>query len=136
MEKLILIGKLGRDPETKEYSGKSMTKFSVAIDKKVKGQKETKWYSCVAFDKLGEIAMLYLKKGCTVYLEGNPSSRLYKNKDGQEVMSNELAVNFMEITSFPPGERTQGNANGNVAPRQDNGAFGGTKFDDLGDLPF
>ena len=92
VNKVILIGNLGRDPESRAMqSGGKVVSFSVATGEswtdKNSGERleKTQWHRVAIFnEKLGEIAEKYLKKGSTVYLEGALESRKYTDKDGQE----------------------------------------------------
>ncbi len=92
VNKVILIGNLGRDPEARTMqSGGKVVSFSIATseswnDKNSGERKEkTQWHRIAIFnEKLGEVAEKYLKKGSTVYLEGALESRKYTDKDGQE----------------------------------------------------
>jgi single-strand DNA-binding protein len=88
VNKVILIGNLGRDPETRyTNSGSSVTTFSVATsdqftDKGGNRQERTDWHNIVVWGKQGELCAQYLKKGRQVYLEGRISYREYEAKDG------------------------------------------------------
>jgi single-strand DNA-binding protein len=92
VNKVILIGNLGRDPESRTMqSGGKVVSFSIATSEswndKMSGERKekTQWHRIAIFnEKLGEIAEKYLKKGSTVYLEGSLESRKYTDKDGQE----------------------------------------------------
>ena len=88
VNKVILIGNLGRDPETRyTNSGSSVTTFSVATsdtfnDKGGNRQERTDWHNIVVWGKQGEMCAQYLKKGRQVYIEGRISYREYEAKDG------------------------------------------------------
>jgi single-strand DNA-binding protein len=92
VNKVILIGNLGRDPEVRTMqSGGKVVSFSIATSEswndKMSGERKekTQWHRIAIFnEKLGEIAEKYLKKGSTVYLEGALESRKFTDKDGQE----------------------------------------------------
>jgi single-strand DNA-binding protein len=92
VNKVILIGNLGRDPEARTMqTGGKVVSFSIATSEswndKASGERreKTQWHRIAIFnEKLGEIAERYLKKGSTVYLEGALESRKYTDKDGQE----------------------------------------------------
>ena len=100
VNKVILIGNLGRDPEVRTMqSGGRVVSFSVATgeswtDKNSGERREkTQWHRIAIFnEKLGEIAEKYLKKGSTVYLEGALESRKYTDKDGQERETTEIVL--------------------------------------------
>lgn len=88
LNKVMLIGFLGRDPEIKYMSsGKPICNFSIATgeswkDKEGNQQEKTEWHRIVAFGKLAEIAGEYLSKGAKVYLEGKLQTRSWDDKDG------------------------------------------------------
>ena len=92
VNKVILIGNLGRDPEARTMqSGGKVVSFSIATSEswndKASGERKdkTQWHRIAIFnEKLGEIAEKYLKKGSNVYVEGTLESRKYTDKDGQE----------------------------------------------------
>lgn len=93
MQKIQIIGRLGKDPETTN----SATKFSVAVSEKYKDKETTEWFNCVAFSKLGEVCQTYLKKGSKVYVEGKQST--YKGEKGYFYS---LVVNNMEMLDGKP----------------------------------
>jgi len=88
VNKVILIGNLGRDPETRyTNSGSSVTNFSIATkdsfaDKSGARQERTDWHNIIVWGKQGEACAQYLKKGSPVYVEGRISYREYEAKDG------------------------------------------------------
>ncbi|MEO6353560.1 MAG: single-stranded DNA-binding protein, partial [Burkholderiaceae bacterium] len=91
VNKVIIVGNLGRDPETRYMpSGDAMTTIAVATtdswkDKSTGEKKETtEWHRITFFGKLAEIAGQYLKKGSQVYIEGSLRTRKYTDKDGVE----------------------------------------------------
>ena len=91
VNKAILVGVLGRDPETKTFpNGGSLTQFSIATseswtDKNTGERKEhTEWHRITASNRLGEIAQQYLKKGSKVYIEGKLKTRQWTDQNGQE----------------------------------------------------
>ena len=106
VNKVILIGRLGADPEVRYTTeGSSVASFRIATtetwkDKSGSKQERTEWHSIVAWRRLGEIAGEYLKKGSLVYIEGRIRSREYEAKDGtkrkvfeiEAVVPDELAI--------------------------------------------
>ncbi len=91
MNKIIIIGNLGRDPELNYTpSGTAMTKFSVADSRRWRDKQsgeqreETTWFNVVAWDQLAETCNQYLHKGSKVFIEGRMTSRKYTDKDGNE----------------------------------------------------
>jgi single-strand DNA-binding protein len=101
VNKVILVGRLGRDPETRFTSGgQAVANFSVATDESYKDrngerQKRTEWHKIVVWGKQAEIAQQYLKKGSLVFIEGRIQSREWQDKEGQKRTSFEIvASNF------------------------------------------
>jgi single-strand DNA-binding protein len=101
VNKVILVGRLGRDPETRYTSGgQAVANFSVATDETYKDrngerQKRTEWHKIVVWAKQAEIAQQYLKKGSLVFIEGRIQSREWQDKEGQKRTSFEIvATNF------------------------------------------
>src|SRR3712207_380709 len=90
LNKLMIIGHLGADPETRfSAEGKPITHFRVAVNRTRRGAdgqaaEEVEWFRCVAFERLAEIAGEYLAKGRAVYVEGRLQSRKYTGNDGVE----------------------------------------------------
>lgn len=103
LNKVILIGRLGRDPETRFMAnGEAVCNFSVATsekytDKNGQRQEATEWHNVTMYRKLAEIAGQYLKKGSKVYLEGRIQSRKYQGKDGIERTAYDIIVNEMKM---------------------------------------
>src|SRR5216110_2242666 len=101
VNKVILVGRLGRDPETRYTGGgQAVANFSVATDETYKDkagdrQKRTEWHKIVVWGKQAEIAQQYLKKGSLVFVEGRIQSREWQDKEGQKRTSFEVvASNF------------------------------------------
>src|ERR1700727_1095694 len=99
VNKVILVGRLGRDPETRYTGGgQAVANFSVATDETYKDkngerQKRTEWHKIVVWGKQAEIAQQYLKKGSLIYLEGRIQSREWQDKEGQKRTSFEIVAN-------------------------------------------
>ena len=114
LNKVMLIGRLGRDPETRYTSGgQAVANFSVATDETYKDrngerQKRTEWHKIVVWGKQAEIAQQYLKKGSLIFIEGRIQSREWQDKEGQKRTSFEIvATNFRML-----GGRGEGMAAG------------------------
>ena len=102
MNKAILIGNVGKEPELrKTQSGTSVANFSLATSKKVKGEDKTEWHRIVAWDKLAEIIEKYLHKGDKVMIEGEIETREYE-KDGRKVYTTEIRAWNMEMLGGKP----------------------------------
>ncbi len=106
VNKVILVGRLGRDPETRYTgAGQAVCNFSLATDETFKDrygerQKRTEWHKIVVWGKQAEIAQQYLKKGSQIYLEGRIQSREWTDKEGQKRTSYEIvATNFRMLGS-------------------------------------
>ena len=104
VNKVILVGRLGRDPETRYTGGgQAVANFSVATDETFKDrngvqQKRTEWHKIVAWAQKAEFAQKYLKKGSLIYIEGKIQSREWQDKEGQKRTSYEIiASNFRFI---------------------------------------
>ena len=103
LNKVILIGRLGRDPEVRYMpNGEAVCNFSVATsekytDKTAQRQEATEWHNVTMYRKLAEIAGQYLTKGSQVYLEGKIQSRKYQGKDGIERTAYDIIANEMKM---------------------------------------
>lgn len=119
VNKVILVGTLGRDPETKTFpNGGSLTQFSIATsevwtDKNTGERKEqTEWHRIVLHNRLGEIAQQFLRKGSKVYIEGSLRTRQWTDQNGQERYTTEIRGDQMQmLDARQQGE--QGFAGGN-----------------------
>ncbi len=104
VNKAIIIGTLGRDPEVKYTAGGSaVVNISVATNETWKdkstgeNQERTEWHRIVIFGKLAEIAAQYLKKGSQVYFEGRIQTRKWQGQDGQDRYTTEIVANEMQM---------------------------------------
>jgi len=114
VNKVILVGRLGRDPETR-YTGRgqAVANFSMATDESYKDkngerQKRTEWHKIVVWGKQAEIAQQYLKKGSLIFVEGRIQSREWQDKEGQKRTSFEIVVSNFRML----GSRAEGAAAG------------------------
>jgi single-strand DNA-binding protein len=150
VNKVILIGNLGQDPDTRYMpSGKAVTNIRIATseswkDKQTGDQQErTEWHSIVMYDKLGEIAAEYLRKGSQVYIEGKLRTRKWQDKEGKDRYTTEIVAREMQMLG---GRGGAGGGGGGGEPRSSKPAAsedrssppprdeGGGEFDD--DIPF
>lgn len=100
LNKVMLIGRLGRDPETKtSHTGTPVAKFSLATDSKRNGEKTTEWHRCVAFQKTADLIGQLLRKGAMVYVEGRIRYDSYENKEGHKVTTTDIIVDTFQILS-------------------------------------
>ena len=103
LNKVILIGNLGRDPEVRYLpSGDAVANFSIATsenwkDRNGQRQERTEWHNISMFGRLAEIAGQYLKKGSKVYIEGRIQSRKYTGKDGIERTAYDIVASEMKM---------------------------------------
>jgi len=138
VNKAILIGNLGRDPEIKYTpSGQAVTNFSIATterykDKNGEQQERTTWHNIVAWGRQAEIAKEYLAKGSPVYIEGRIDNRSYEDKDGNKRYISEIVVQRLQLL----GRRGESSSSYDQSPPPppDNFPDGGSGDDD--DLPF
>ncbi|MDB5798464.1 MAG: ssb [Paucimonas sp.] len=122
VNKVIIVGNLGRDPETRSMpSGDSVTNIAVATtdswkDKTTGEKKEqTEWHRVSFFGRLAEIAAQYLRKGSQVYIEGSLRTRKYTDKDGVEKYATEIRAETMQMLGSKQGS----------APMDEGGGYGG-----------
>ncbi len=112
VNKVILVGRLGRDPETRfTPGGQAVANVSLATDETFKDrngerQKRTEWHRLVIWGKQAEIAQKYLKKGSLIYVEGRIQSRQWDDKEGQKRTSFDIVVNNFRML----GGRGEGGA--------------------------
>lgn len=111
VNKVILVGNLGRDPELKYTpSGTAVVNFTIATnevwkDKEGQKQEHTEWHRVVAFGKLAETCGEYLRKGKQVYVEGSIRSRTYKDREGAEKTAMEIRLDTMVMLGRIEGGR-------------------------------
>ena len=135
VNKVILLGHLGKDPEVKKLdSGKSVANFSLAtseVYKNKEGEKvtNTEWHNIVLWSPLAEIAESYLKKGSQLYLEGKISNRSYEDKDGVKKYISEVVGRDITLLGRPPNESSGESSN-------NEGSAGSSVSDEVDDLPF
>jgi len=134
VNKVILIGNLGRDPETRYTTGgDAITNLNIATseqwkDKNGEKQEKTEWHRVVLFGRQAEIAGEYLKKGRSVYIEGRLQTRKYTDKDGVEKYSTEIVGDRMQLLGSREGSGGGGDADfggGGGAARSSGGGGGG-----------
>ena len=157
VNKVILVGNLGRDPEMRYMpSGDALASFSIATtdnwkDKNGQKQERTEWHRISMFGKLAEIAGEYLKKGSSVYIEGRLQTRKWQDKEGNERQTTEVVADRMQMLGGRSGANTyevmddEASAPADI-PRQSAPSqrpapagkpAGGTGFDDFeDDIPF
>lgn len=122
INKVILIGNLGGDPEVKYTAGGSaVTNVTIATSENWKdkttgeNQERTEWHRVVFFGKLAEIAGEYLKKGSQVYVEGRLQTRKWQDKEGQDRYTTEIVANEMQMLGGRGGGAASGGMESNRA---------------------
>lgn len=105
VNKVILLGRLGRDPKTSDAQGLAICRLALATTRRYKGRdgekkEETEWHNVVMFGKTAEIAQQYLQKGSEVYIEGRLRTRSYE-KDGVKRYSTEIIGESMQLGARP-----------------------------------
>ncbi len=112
LNKVMIIGNLGRDPEMRYTpSGQAVTQFTVAVNRNYKGQdgnwqEETEWFRVVAWAQLGERVAENLRKGMKVYVEGRLQTRQWEDQQGQKRYTTELIAN--QVTNLDRRPREEG----------------------------
>ena len=152
INKVILVGNLGQDPETRYMpSGGAVTNFTVATneswkDKQTGEQKErTEWHKVAMFGRLAEIAAEYLRKGSQVYIEGRLQTRKWQDRDGNDRWTTEIVANEMQMLGGRGGGGGYSGGSGGGSGGASGGSSGGSDggpapsppaddFDD--DIPF
>ena len=116
VNKVMLLGNLGRDPEVRTFpNGDSVCNFSIATstswkDKNSGDKKEkTEWHNIVMYRKLAEIAGEYLKKGSSVFVEGSLQTRKWQTKDGQDRYTTEVVADTMQMLGGKDDRRSSSN---------------------------
>lgn len=135
LNKVILIGRVGKDPETRFLSnGDSVSSFSIATsekwnDKSGETQERTEWHNCVAFRKLADVIAQWVKKGALLCVEGKIRTEKWTDKDGADRHSTKIYVDQMQMLG---GKRAEEPAAPKAPPKATADAFDG--MDD--DIPF
>ena len=131
VNKVILVGRLGRDPETRyTSSGQAVCNFTMATDSSYKNrttgerQKLTEWHRIVMWGKLAEIGQQYLKKGMLVFVEGRLQTRQWDDKrDGSKKTSTEIVANEMRMLTSRAGGGAAAPSTGMGAPARQHEEF-------------
>ena len=150
MNKIIVIGNVGRDPEMRyTASGQAVTSFSIASNRRYRAadgeqREETEWFNVSAFGRLSEICNQYLTRGQQVYVEGRLRGRSYTDKDGQPRYSLDITLIEMQMLGRRgENEYGGGGGGGGYGDRESDGggrgmadAGGPPPYDETDDLPF
>lgn len=143
VNKAILVGNLGRDPELRYLpNGDAVANFSIATtetwkDKEGNKQEATEWHRISFFGRLAEVCGQYLKKGSAVYIEGSIRTRKWQDKEGQDRYTTEIKGERMQMLGGrSDGEQRSAPPQGS-APRADRPAAPSGSFEDFeDDIPF
>ena len=126
VNKVILVGNLGNDPEVRyANNGAAIANLSIATSESWKDkntgeqQEKTEWHRVVMFNRLGEIAGEYLRKGSKIYIEGKLQTRKWQDQSGQDRYSTEIVASEMQMLDSRGDNMGQGGGGGyQSAPRQ------------------
>jgi single-strand DNA-binding protein len=136
VNKVILIGNLGRDPELRYTpNGQAVANFTLATsenwtNKSGEREERTEWHRIVAWGRTAELCAQYLAKGRTVYIEGRLQTREWENKEGQKQRTTEVQAQTVQFLGSPRGEGTsQGGGAGRSGQTQTRGAGDGSSAD-------
>ncbi len=128
INKVIIVGNLGNDPEVRyTASGAAVATLSIATsdswkDKNTGEQQErTEWHRVVMFNRLGEIAGEYLRKGSQVYIEGKLQTNKWQDKEGQDRYTTEIIANEMQMLGGRGGDASAGNSPMQNRPQSNQG---------------
>ena len=150
VNKVILVGNLGKDPEVKQISpNQTVCQFRIAtgeswIDKAGQKQERTEWHSIVVWGKMAEICGKYLAKGRQVYVEGRLQTRSWEDQQGQKRYTTEVIANTVQFLGGVGNERSAGSGMSSSGSNYGSGAsaFGATdfgpepSFDQNDEIPF
>ena len=127
MNKVILMGRLTRDPEVRYSQGENamaIARYSLAVDRRFKreGDEQTAdFINCVAFGKAGEFAEKYLKKGTKIAVVGRIQTGSYTNKDGQRVYTTDVVVEEQEFAESKNSGSSDGQSSAPTSPFSSDG---------------
>ena len=113
MNKVMLIGRLGVDPELKQAGSSNVCNFTLATtekwtDKSGEKKERTEWHRIIAWGKQGEVCAKFLKKGSQVYVEGKIQTRSWENKEGKTQYATEILLDGFEfLGGKPAAQQTQ-----------------------------
>lgn len=136
VNKVILVGHLGKDPETRYMTnGEAVTNFSIATtetwkDKSGEKQEKVEWHNITAYRKLAEIISQYVKKGALIYIEGKLQTRKWQDKEGKDRYTTEIIADQMQML----GGKSEQQDNKEPAKKEQVAPQKNDNFDD--DIPF
>ena len=136
VNKVILIGRVGRDPEIRQMqSGKSVVNLSLATTSKRKDRdgefvEDTQWHRLTAYDKLAEIIGKYVQKGSLIYIEGSLKYGKFTDKDGNEKNTTDIVIGQMQMLG------SKGESHSETRRNHENEQQRQQSFDEDDDIPF
>ena len=129
INKVILIGNLGADPDTRmTQQGSAVTNLNIATDESYKDKNtgqmvpKTEWHRVVMFNRLAEIAKDYLKKGSKIYIEGRLQTRKWQDQGGQDRYTTEIVANELQMLDSKPSSGNYEQPQNNAGYAQNNNA--------------
>lgn len=140
VNKVIVVGRLGADPEIKTVSGgQTVARLSIATsenwtDKQGQKQERTEWHRVVVWGKLAELCGKYLSKGRQAYIEGRLQTRSWEDQQGQKKFTTEIVANTVQFLGGGQGAGATNSGGGNDFPTQDFGPE--PAFDNSDEIPF
>ena len=111
LNKVMLIGRIGRDPESKTAGGSTLASFSVATSYGTGDKQKTEWHQVTAWEKLGEFAQKYLHKGDKVYVEGRISYNTVGEGEARKTFTQITATSLISLSGKPAEAGSQSNSN-------------------------
>ena len=144
VNKVILVGNLGKDPEVRYLEGgTAVANFTLATSETYKDRNsgerktQTEWHNIVLWRGLAEVAEKYLKKGSQVYVDGKLRTRSWDDKDGNTRYTTEIVGDNMTMLGGRPSDRNESQpGERNTAPKQEQAAASSNKEEEEDDLPF
>lgn len=131
MNHFVGIGRLVRDPEVRyTQSGKACAKFTLAIDRRGKGEKQADFIQCIAWEKTAEVIAQYVSKGKKIAVEGRIQTRSYDAQDGTKRYVTEVVVTYMEFCD------SKGGGTSSAGSSEQQGVFDGSRAVSASDIPF
>ena len=97
INKAILVGHVGKDPEVRTTTNSRVASFSLATTEKYNDQEKTQWHNCIVWAKLADVVEKYVKKGQLLYVEGRIEYRSYDDKDGNKRYITEIVVSSLQM---------------------------------------
>ena len=119
MNQVVLMGRLTRDPEVRYTSGEkamAVARYTLAVDRRGKGERNADFIPCVAFDKAAEFAEKYFRQGMRVLVSGRIQTGSYTNREGQKVYTTQVILEDQEFADSK-GAGNGGSGNYNSAPQ-------------------